>query len=170
MILVSFIGWAKPVPINRGIKIKLDTILVSLAGPVSNMILAVLFSIPLIFITYKFYPGAVNEIKGTLTPMFPASLDARHIISNFCSFGFFMNISLAVFNFLPIPPLDGSKVLTGILPEKYYFKIMNYQQVSFVILILLSYTGWLGKIIVPVITWLRTAVFFIIEPLFKLIA
>jgi len=172
MILVSFIGWAKPVPINpRNFKNKkLGTILVSLAGPVSNMILAVLFSIPLIFITYKFYPGAVNEIKGTLTPMFPASLDARHIIFNFCSFGFFMNISLAVFNFLPIPPLDGSKVLTGILPEKYYFKIMNYPQVSFLILILLSYTGWLGKIIVPVITWLRTAVFFIIEPLFKLIA
>ncbi|NLP13310.1 MAG: site-2 protease family protein [Clostridium sp.] len=171
MILVSFIGWAKPVPINPGNfkNRKQGTILVSLAGPVSNLILALLFSLPLIFITYKFYPGAVNEVKGTLTPWFGASLDVRHIIFNFCSFGVFMNISLAIFNLLPIPPLDGSKILTGVLPSKYYFKIMEYHQISFVILIILSYTGWLGRIIFPVIVWVRNAIFFILELLIKLI-
>ncbi|HPD01036.1 MAG TPA: site-2 protease family protein [Acetivibrio sp.] len=171
MILISFIGWAKPVPIDpRNFKNrKQGTILVSLAGPVSNLILAILFSIPLIFITYMFYPDAVNGIKTTLTPWFGASLDPRQIIFNFCSFGVFMNISLAIFNFLPIPPLDGSKILTGVLPAKYYFKIMDYQQVSFIILIILSYTGWLGNIIIPVIVWVRAAIFFIIELLVKLI-
>ena len=54
-----------------------------------------------------------------------------------------INISLAVFNFLPIPPLDGSKIFNAVLPEKWYFTIMRYENIIFIVLIILVYSGLL---------------------------
>ncbi|HHV28859.1 site-2 protease family protein [Acetivibrio mesophilus] len=159
MILISFIGWAKPVPINPSNfkNKKTGTLLVSLAGPLSNLILAVLFAIPLTFVTLKYFPLEDNPLSPVV------------IIYNFASYGFFMNTILAVFNFLPLPPLDGSKVFTAFLPSKYYFKVMQYRNAAFIILVVLSYTGWLGKIITPVIDVVQSAIFFVIVPIMKLI-
>ncbi|GAE89069.1 site-2 protease family protein [Acetivibrio straminisolvens] len=159
MMLISFIGWAKPVPINPSNfkNKKIGTILVSLAGPLSNLILAILFAIPLTFVTLKYYPLENN-------PLSPAV-----IIYNFASYGFVMNIALAVFNLLPLPPLDGSKIFTAVLPSKYYFKVMQYHNATFIILLLLSYTGWLGRIITPVIDGMQSAVLSVIIPIMKLI-
>lgn len=159
MMLISFIGWAKPVPINPSNfkNKKAGTILVSLAGPLSNLILAVLFAVPFAYVTLKYYPLENN-------PLNPAV-----IVYNFAIYGFVMNISLAVFNFLPLPPLDGSKIFTAVLPSKYYFKIMQYHNVTFIILILLLYTGWLNKIITPVIGGVQSAILSVIVPIIKLI-
>ncbi|MFZ5988827.1 MAG: site-2 protease family protein [Bacillota bacterium] len=161
MIMVGFIGWAKPVPIdpryykNR----KLGTILVSLAGPVSNIILAVIFSFPLIYLALR-YNIYDTDFR---------SMDVRYIIFNICQLGTYMNIILAVFNFLPIPPLDGSKILTGILPSRYYFKIMEYHQISFVILIILAYTGVLGRVVNPVTGTVMRGIFTVVEPIVSLL-
>jgi len=108
-------------------------------------------------VTLKYYPLENN-------PLNPAV-----IVYNFALYGFVMNISLAVFNFLPLPPLDGSKIFTAVLPSKYYFKIMQYHNVTFIILILLLYTGWLNKIITPVIGGVQSAILSVIVPIIKLI-
>lgn len=157
MILISFIGWAKPVPVNpRNFKNhKYGTMFVSLAGPVSNLILAVVFAIPFVFLSLKSFPPSDNAI------------DPVEIMFNLSYFGVVMNTGLAIFNLLPIPPLDGSKILTGILPAKYYFKIMEYHQISFVILIVLAYTGWLSRILIPAREGVMGAIFFVIEPLVR---
>lgn len=159
MILISFIGWAKPVPINASNfkNKKTGMVLVSLAGPLSNLLLAVLFSIPLSYVTLKYFPLENNPLSPTM------------IIYNFASYGFTMNIILTVFNFLPLPPLDGSKIFTAVLPSKHYFKIMQYHNVTFFILIILSYTGWLGRIITPVIDAVQSAIFYVIVPIMELI-
>ncbi|HOM02541.1 MAG TPA: site-2 protease family protein [Acetivibrio sp.] len=159
MMLISFIGWAKPVPINSSNfkNKKAGTILVSLAGPLSNFILGVFFAIPLAYVSLKYYPLDYSPLSPVV------------IIYNFAFYGFIMNIALAVFNFLPLPPLDGSKIFTAVLPSKYYFKISQYHNTAFIILILLSYTGWLDKIITPVIDGVQSAIFAVIVPIIKLI-
>lgn len=148
MIFVRF-GWAKPVPINpRNFKNpKAGMALSALAGPVSNILMAILGAIILGIFNYI---GFANSI---------AFMDVRNFISytsesDFSSFfimgiQFFyifmlVNTYLAVFNFIPVPPLDGSRIVTYFLPPKlgYYY---NYiERYGFLVLILLLYTGILS--------------------------
>jgi Zn-dependent protease len=88
-------GWAKPVPIDPyNLKnTKKDTLLISLAGPLSNIILAVLLAVILMFIHNEMVSGLIRELV-------------------------LFNVGLAVFNLIPISPLDGEKVLVGLLPNK----------------------------------------------------
>ena len=103
-------GWAKPVPINpmNFKNRKLGTILVSLAGPVSNLLLAIVFSI-----LYKF-----------VAPIF--DIVALYYI---LQYGVIINISLMIFNLIPVPPLDGSKILASLLPYKYEAKFYQYEKI-----------------------------------------
>lgn len=122
------IGWAKPVPINPTYykNRKAGTMLVSIAGPISNLLLSFIFIFPLLYISSKY------DIK-TLSQSDPNTL-----IFNISQMFMFTNISLAVFNLLPIPPLDGSKILSGILPTKQYYQFMQYENyigVAFILLI-----------------------------------
>ncbi|MBQ1948426.1 MAG: site-2 protease family protein [Clostridia bacterium] len=117
-------GWAKPVPINpawyknkkRGI------VLTSLAGPCSNILLALLF-----MILWKLYiVYAWSHIGGMW-------------VLRLMEMGIVLNCSLAVFNLLPISPLDGSKVLYALLPTRIYYKILQYERYGMIVLILLMY-------------------------------
>lgn len=123
-------GWAKPVPINpmNFKKRKLGMILVSLAGPLSNLILAIIFSI-----LYKF-----------VAPMFDI-LALYYILQ----YGVIINISLMIFNLIPVPPLDGSKILASLLPYKYEAKFYEYERYLYIILIVLLITGVIGIILSP---------------------
>lgn len=129
MILVGF-GWGKPVSVDpRNFKNpKKGMVLTSLAGPASNFIMAFLA-----MIVYKVL-AITGVVKDNSTMQMVAMVFLYVTI---------INISLAVFNFLPIPPLDGSKIFNAVLPEKWYFTIMRYENIIFIVLIILVYSGLL---------------------------
>lgn len=129
MILVGF-GWGKPVMVDsRNFKNpKKGMVLTSLAGPASNFIMAFLSMIVYKVLAFLSYAKDSSTLDMLATVFVYTTL---------------INISLAVFNFLPIPPLDGSKIFNAILPEKWYFTIMKYENFIFIALIILVYSGLL---------------------------
>lgn len=158
-------GWAKPVPIDPTYykNHKKGTVLVSLAGPASNLLLAFLFSFPMAYILIK--GGLTMEEAFSSTKYFLLrGFSVPVIIVNFCSIFYMINIGLAIFNILPIPPLDGSKILTAVLPARQYFQLMRYERyigLAFLAIMLLN-PGILSRILWP----FRTAV----EWIFRLLA
>lgn len=117
MVVVGF-GWAKPVPVNPLYfrDKKKGMMLVSVAGPLSNILLA--FITVLVFYITTAIVGAVYS--GVQTP-------ALYLLI-FLQLLFYMNLSLAVFNLIPVPPLDGSKILSAVLPTEKYFHLMRYER------------------------------------------
>ena len=130
MILVGF-GWAKPVPINpRNFKNrKAGMAISSLAGPVSNILMAY---IVLILIKVVFYLGLMNNFN-------------TGVIKEILSYIVLLNIGLGIFNLIPIPPLDGSRIATLFLPTRTYFKIMQYEQYIFIGMIIVIFSGILDR-------------------------
>ncbi len=142
-ILTNFpvFGWAKPVPINpvlfsRRIRMKTGILIVSAAGPLSNVVLALLSTLILWLLISVF--GLEN------TPM------NRNIVMLF-QFMIAINVLLAFFNILPIPPLDGSKILYGLLPDEAGAKFLAIERYSMIFLILLLVTGALSWLLKPAI-------------------
>ena len=135
MMVFIGVGWAKPVPINpnKFKNRKFGMALSSLAGPVSNLLLAYISIVLWRILYWHLY------MNGTIV------LAATNAILTFLEFSVVLNIGLAVFNLLPIPPLDGSRIITLILPEETYFKIMKYERIIFIGLIITVYSGLLDK-------------------------
>jgi Zn-dependent protease len=125
MALVGF-GWAKPVPVDMRYfrSPKRGMALTALAGPVSNIILALFFSL-----VYGLVYGLLFNAQTDNTALY---LISRTI---------YLSIALAVFNILPIPPLDGSKVLFSLLPNRQYMLLMRYERFGMVALIIIMFTG-----------------------------
>jgi len=159
MLLVARFGWAKPVPINpmyyrdrrKGV------MLVSLAGPLSNVLLALAFSVPMLYIQAKY------GIRGA------RYFDATSIMYNLSVFFYVININLAVFNILPVPPLDGSKILSAVLPPSRYYKLLQYENYIAVVflLIVFIFPGLLYKIMSPFIFVIELAVKAIAVPIVR---
>lgn len=126
-------GWAKPVPVNpaRFRNHRRDDIFVSLAGIISNLLVALLAATALRTI----YAVGGFPFAG------PVVFILRYLMH--------INVILAVFNLIPIPPLDGSHVLYHYLPAKTAWKFQMLQQYGFILLILLLSTGVLGVLIAP---------------------
>ena len=136
MLLFGF-GWANPVPINtRYFKNpRRDMAISASAGPISNLILALIFTILL-----KGYVMLISAV--TVQNMLLAS-----IVYTFLYLGIRLNITLAVFNLFPVPPLDGSRILYVFLPPKYYFGVMKYERYISLGIMLLLLLGVLDPVI-----------------------
>ena len=130
MLLVVRFGWAKPVMINaRNFRNwRQGELLVAVAGPVANLLVAFI-SLLAMAVLFK---GMFSE-------------GVRLVLSMMVLF----NINFAIFNMLPLPPLDGSKVLMVLLPGRLAYKLMSLERYSFIILIFLMMTPFLTMILIP---------------------
>ncbi len=129
MIFLFGFGYAKPVEVRmRNFKKpKRDMAIVALAGPLCNLIQATVSL--LLYNLFAYLSGRV--LGGNMLPY----------IALFFFIAANINVNLAVFNLLPVPPLDGSRLATALLPAKYYFKIMQYERYIMIALMVLLFTG-----------------------------
>jgi Zn-dependent protease len=144
----TLIGWAKPVPVNaRYLRDpRRDYIVVAAAGPASNLVLA-LFSALLLAIV-PISPYTTGEPNVSV----PIATVLRHLVS--------LNVLLAIFNMIPIPPLDGGNVLAGLLPSNFATLFNKIRPYGFVLLYVLVLSGGFEAIVLPpyrfILSWLPT--------------
>ena len=126
MLFLFRFGWAKPVPFNPNYfkNRKMGTLAVALAGPSSNLLIAIasLFS-------FMLAPEALAGFFGTLVQF---------------------NVLFAVFNLLPIPPLDGSKIIASLLPLHLEAIFWKYERYGYMLLLVLAVSGVIGRLITPI--------------------
>lgn len=146
MIFFHF-GWAKPVPINSRYfkKPRRDMALTAAAGPIMNFILA-------------FVGVLVCRILTKIFVAFPAQSDFVYYIQyaalTLFSYFHMLNLSLGVFNLIPIPPLDGSRIFYIFLPPKWYFGVMKYEKYIQLALLVLLWTGLLSRPLSAAVSWI----------------
>lgn len=135
LFLTRMIGWAKPVPVDpRYFKNpRKDMLWVALAGPASNLGLAVIFAVLLKF----FSPFLGSQLLYPLKAMLEITV--------------MINVGLAIFNLIPIPPLDGGRVMVGILPEDLARSWARIEPYGFIILLVLIFTKAVDFIVFPII-------------------
>lgn len=131
--LIHF-GWAKPVPVDpRNFRNPhRDMMLVSLAGPMANLATMVV-SLLVLIVLVSLGPAIPVFVAEPLMAMFYLSC--------------WINFILAIFNMIPIPPLDGSKVLMGLLPPRYAQQLARLDGAGFILIMILAFTGVFGKLI-----------------------
>ncbi len=142
MLFIFHFGWAKPVQVNpynfKNISIKKGMMLVSLAGPGMNILLA---SVGMIAYKYLVPFQGLEWADTTLSLIHPL---------------IYINIILAAFNLIPLPPLDGSKILAGLLPDTGAHYIYSLEQYGPIILLLLIVSGLAGRIFMPLANLIYT--------------
>jgi Zn-dependent protease len=145
---IPLIGWGKPTPVNplRWRNKDVANVMVSIAGILANLLIAIcgftIFKVLVLTPAFGFIPESLRE---------PVFIFLEQLI--------IMNVSLAVFNLLPFPPLDGSKVLETFLPASAQPVLAALEQHGYIILMLLMYMGVTGAIIRPVIRFVYYLMF-----------
>lgn len=154
--VVFHIGWAKPVPINtRYFKNpKRGMALSAAAGPTSNLLLAFVFALLLrleILLVDTFMQGDLLTLSlatGGASIAVPAVAKLLSVLAYMLFMGVILNTSLAIFNMIPLPPFDGSRIVHVFLPSKWYFAIMKYERIIMIVILVMFWffpMGWLSK-------------------------
>lgn len=153
LVLFGF-GWAKPVPVNPFYfkNRKAGMALTALAGPASNLLMAL--------------AGAV--VFNLLYLIVPDGI-AWAVVYYFSYYFITINISLAVFNLLPVPPLDGSRIFSAVLPEKWSYTVAKYERYIFIGLAILLFSGVLDGVLSTLNSWAFYLVITVAEMPFRLV-
>jgi len=141
ILLVGFpFGWAKPVPVDvRNFQHpQKDMALVALAGPVSNFLMAIFWTLLLVVVSQGLSPGGLSTSLKTMAEV-----------------GVIINLVLMVLNLLPVPPLDGGRIVTGVLPYKAALQFVRFEMIGMWVVIFLLASGFLGKILMPAVQAVR---------------
>ena len=159
MLIFAHFGWGKPVEINptnfnRKRSMSAQEAIVSLAGPLMNIVIAIVLTIVLFLL-------------GTFAPMFIFS-KAGTIVVLIIQLAIGVNIGLGVFNLVPLPPLDGSKILMHFLPYNAKTWFMNKQHMFYIVFLLLWITGLVGYIINPVINLVSQGIYSLVAGIFSI--
>lgn len=165
------VGWAKPVPITtRNFKKpRRDMAIAGAAGPISNLFLAILhlliLRVAMLFLTdacgaeaFEFYVAYASKeaFTGSL------SFTVLSLIVYLLYLGTVMNISLAIFNLIPIPPFDGSRIFYAFLPPKLYFGVMKYERIIMTVMLVLIAFGFLSGPLNWLLTQITNGLFFLV--------
>lgn len=144
MLMIARFGWAKPVPVNENnFKNRaLGSFLVSIAGISMNILISIVTIVIFHFTQDLFSNYAYYQVMSGIIRI---------------------NISFAAFNLLPVPPLDGSKLLLSLLPAKYRYLVYKYENYGTLILILLLITGTIGIVLSPIVNLIITFITTIIN-------
>ncbi|MBQ4156087.1 MAG: site-2 protease family protein [Clostridia bacterium] len=136
MILVIGVGYAKPVPVNmlNFKNRKRDMALVAFAGPMMNLLFGVVFVFLNVLTVFIF--SKLNVFTELSFNIFNILIYIFSTIAN-------ISISLAIFNLIPIPPFDGSRILGYFLPDRIYYKIMQYEHIIFIVVLVALWFGFL---------------------------
>lgn len=157
MLIFAGFGWGKPVEIdprnfNRNIKMPVAEAIVAAAGPIMNFILAIIFGVIYVSVM-KFAPMFIfTQVGGIVIILL------RVCIS--------INIGLGIFNLIPLPPLDGSKILAAFLPYNAKNWLEKYYNVFYIVFVVIWVTGIAGNIISPVISAVDKGLIYLITKLF----
>jgi len=154
MMLTVHFGYAKPVPVNmyKFKNPKRDMAITALAGPVSNVLITVVFLL--------LYGALYLPLQGGTIGSY--MLDMLQLTA-------YISMGYAIFNILPIPPLDGSKVVFSLLDEGSYRKLMQYERYGGLVLMALVWTGILGKPLSAAIRWAYSELFPLAEWAYNLV-
>ena len=160
MLLFAHIGWGKPVQIdprnyNRNISVEKADAIVSFAGPLMNFITAIVFA--LIYCAIMKFAGAVFVMSKI-----------GIIIISIIIYIITMNIGLGVFNLIPLPPLDGSKIFLPILPHNAKSWFIEHEQTFYFIFLIIWITGIAGRLISPIIGWMTNQILGLAMTIFKI--
>ncbi|OGE04311.1 hypothetical protein A3I53_00985 [Candidatus Curtissbacteria bacterium RIFCSPLOWO2_02_FULL_40_13b] len=138
-LLIVGIGWGKPTPFDpfNLRNIKRDSALISAAGALSNFLLAIALSIPYLI---AYFTGNLSQ--------------TINMVYQVLSIVIWINLILAVFNLIPVAPLDGFKVLAGLLPRDWYNDFIQTERYGIFILLFLLITGAVGRILFPIVSFL----------------
>ena len=160
MLLLAGFGWGKPVNVNpsnytRKISMEKGEALVSLAGPLMNIILSIIFAI--IYFAIRKFANATflsSTVGSVLMQLISATIS--------------INVGIGIFNLIPLPPLDGSKIIMPFLPYKAKQWFINNEQIFYIIFVVIWITGIAGIIISPAINVVYTGIMKLVGNIFKI--
>ncbi len=158
MLVFAGFGWGKPVEIeprnfNRNIKMSVAETIVAAAGPIMNFILAIVFGL-IYVILWKFASSFISTQIGGIVLLLVRSC-------------VLVNIGLGIFNLVPLPPLDGSKIISGFLPYNIRNWFENYYNIFYAVFVIIWITGIAGMIISPLISVTYEGIMGLVASIFK---